>query len=153
MRAHSSQPFPIHYLQILKDFIKPTCLFQLIPNLSRFLKYVFIDDPVSSLDENHLIELAVDIAKLIKLSKSELKFVITTHSPLFYNVLWNELNNKVTETQPDGTNKRTYNPDKEFKKYRFDKKADGLFQIEEQSSDSPFSYHLFLLSEIQLRAF
>lgn len=30
------------------------------------LKYIFIDDPVTSLDENHLIELAVDLAYLIK---------------------------------------------------------------------------------------
>jgi len=30
------------------------------------LKYVFIDDPVSSLDDNHLIELAVNLATLIK---------------------------------------------------------------------------------------
>ena len=29
------------------------------------LEYVFIDDPVSSLDENHLIELAVNLASLI----------------------------------------------------------------------------------------
>lgn len=60
------------------------------------LEYIFIDDPVSSLDENHLIELAVNLAGLIKSSKSsELKFIITTHSPLFYNVLFNELNRKV----------------------------------------------------------
>ncbi|EHD1543293.1 anticodon nuclease, partial [Escherichia coli] len=37
------------------------------------LEYVFIDDPVSSLDDNHLIELAVDLAGLIKSSKSTLK--------------------------------------------------------------------------------
>jgi len=55
------------------------------------LEYVFIDDPVSSLDENHLIELAVSLAGLIKTSPSDLKFVITTHSPLFYNVLHNEI--------------------------------------------------------------
>lgn len=48
------------------------------------LEYVFIDDPVSSLDDNHLIELAVNLAQLIKESKSDLKFVITTHNPLFY---------------------------------------------------------------------
>ena len=54
------------------------------------LEYVFIDDPVSSLDDNHLIELAVNLAQLIKDSKSDLKFVITTHNPLFYNVLHNE---------------------------------------------------------------
>mgnify|MGYP003636057953 FL=1 len=34
------------------------------------LEYVFIDDPVSSLDENHLIELAVNLAGLIKSSNS-----------------------------------------------------------------------------------
>lgn len=54
------------------------------------LEYVFIDDPVSSLDDNRLIELAVNLAKLIKRSQSELKFIITTHNPLFYNVLHNE---------------------------------------------------------------
>lgn len=57
------------------------------------LEYIFIDDPVSSLDENHLIELAVNIADLIKKSPSRLKFIITTHNPLFYNVLHNSLNN------------------------------------------------------------
>ena len=113
------------------------------------LEYVFIDDPVSSLDDNHIIELAVDLAVLVKSSNSDLKFVITTHSPLFYNVLCNELNNKTYDEQPDGTYKRTYNPDNELKKYRLDKKADGLFQMIVQRTDSPFSYHLFLLSEIQ----
>lgn len=58
------------------------------------LAYVFVDDPVSSLDENHLIELAVNLAGLIKSSQSDLKFIITTHSPLFYNVLFNEFSNK-----------------------------------------------------------
>ena len=47
------------------------------------LEYVFIDDPVSSLDENHLIELAVDLAQLIKSNESVIKFIITTHNPLF----------------------------------------------------------------------
>ena len=58
------------------------------------LEYIFIDDPVTSLDENHLIELAVDLAGLIKSSKSNLKFIITTHNPLFYNVLYNEFKNE-----------------------------------------------------------
>jgi hypothetical protein len=114
------------------------------------LEYVFIDDPVSSLDDSHLIELAVDLAGLIKASTSDLKFIITTHSPLFYNVLCNELNNKAYQKQADETFKLSYNPNKEFKKYRLEKQADGLFQILDQSTDSPFSYHLFLLSELQL---
>ena len=114
------------------------------------LEYVFIDDPVSSLDDSHLIELAVDLAGLIKSSKSDLKYVITTHSPLFYNVLCNELSNKAYEKQPDETYKLSYNPNKEFKKYRLEKQADGFFQILDQPTDSPFSYHLFLLSELQV---
>ena len=55
------------------------------------LEFVFIDDPVSSLDDNHLIELAVDLAQRIKTNESTVKFIITTHNPLFFNVLCNEL--------------------------------------------------------------
>ncbi|MDL9866167.1 AAA family ATPase [Escherichia coli] len=113
------------------------------------LEYVFIDDPVSSLDDNHLIELAVDLAGLIKSSKSTLKFIITTHNPLFYNVLYNELSNKAYEKQANGEDILSYNAKREFKKYRLEKQADGLYQILEQKTDSPLSYHLFLLSEIQ----
>ena len=104
------------------------------------LKYVFIDDPVSSLDENHLIELAVNIAELIKSSQSELKFIITTHNPLFYNVLYNEFNN------PD----KSYGyKAKHSVKRRLEKMNDGTYLLVEQSTDSPFSYHLFLLTELE----
>lgn len=96
------------------------------------LDYIFIDDPVSSLDDSHLIELAVNTAELIKSSTSELKFIITTHNPLFYNVLFNEFN-RVKST----------------KKMRLEKLNDGTFSIGELASDSPFSYHLFLLAELE----
>ncbi|WEX89035.1 AAA family ATPase [Sinorhizobium garamanticum] len=103
------------------------------------LEYVFIDDPVSSLDENHLIELAVNLARLIKSNQSGLKFIITTHNPLFYNVLFNEL----------ASDEKTLNyKSKFFGKYRLDKIEDGTFHLEEQSNDSPFSYHLFLMNEL-----
>ncbi len=102
------------------------------------LEYVFIDDPVSSLDENHLIQLAVDLAQLIKSSESGIRFVITTHNPLFYNVLYNELNSD------DGSYKK-----KGFDKYRMTKFEDGSFQLITQASDSPFSYHLYLKSELE----
>jgi wobble nucleotide-excising tRNase len=104
------------------------------------LEYVFIDDPVSSLDDTHLIELAVNIAELIKSSQSELKFIITTHNPLFYNVLFNEFNN---------ANSTSGYRAKHAKKWRFEKLIDGTFSLVDQSNDSPFSYHLFLLSEIE----
>jgi len=96
------------------------------------LEYIFIDDPVSSLDDTHLIELAVNISELIKSSHSDLKFIITTHNPLFYNVLFNEFN-RVKKT----------------KKWILEKLNDGTFSINELESDSPFSYHLFLLAELE----
>lgn len=96
------------------------------------LKYIFIDDPVSSLDDTHLIELAVNISELIKSSTSDLKFIITTHNPLFYNVLFNEFN-RVRRT----------------KKWILEKLSDGTFALNELESDSPFSYHLFLLAELE----
>lgn len=103
------------------------------------LKYVFIDDPVSSLDENHLIELAVNIAELIKSSQSELKFIITTHNPLFYNVLYNELELK--------------KKNKEGKECCFllDKKDDGTYELNGKLGDSnkSFSYHNYLRQVLQ----
>lgn len=95
------------------------------------LEYVFIDDPVSSLDDNHLIEVAVNLAGLIKSSKSDLKFILTTHSPLFYNVLFNELNNKTC--------------------YMLERFKDGSFTLTEKPGDSnkSFSYHLHLLQTIE----
>ena len=90
------------------------------------LNYIFIDDPVSSLDENHLIQLAVDLAKLIKDTQSEIKFIITTHNPLFYNVLYNEIGNKAC--------------------YMLRRNENETVELEEKdgSSNKSFSYHLFL---------
>jgi hypothetical protein len=95
------------------------------------LQFVFIDDPVSSLDDNHLIELAVNIAELIKSSQSNLKFIITTHNPLFYNVLFNELGNKTC--------------------YMLNKLEDGTYDLDLKNGDSnkSFSYHLFLKQTIE----
>ena len=97
------------------------------------LEYVFIDDPVSSLDENHLIELAVNLAELVRTVPADLKlkFIITTHSPLFYNVLHNELNNKAC--------------------YLLKCFEDGTFSLKEKQGDSnhSFSYHLYLKQTLE----
>lgn len=96
------------------------------------LQYVFIDDPVTSLDDNFLIKLAVDLGELIKNSKNpQLKFIITTHSPLFYNVLFNQFKKD------------------QYEKYVLNKTEDRKYELKRQSSDSPFSYHLFLKKEIE----
>jgi len=123
-------------------------------NKFNHLEYVFIDDPVSSLDDNHLIELAVNISRLIKNSRSKLKFIITTHNPLFYNVISNELNNNIPNPlfikgeQNAGLKRWIYNSDDSIK-YRFVKFADGNFNLDPLGRKIPFSYHLQLLREIQ----
>lgn len=109
------------------------------------LKYIFIDDPVSSLDDRKIIEMAVDLASLIKESKFEkttetvhessgLKFIITTHHPLFFNVLFNELKGDscsrfVLEHKLDLTT------------------GDETYHLKE-TSDSPFAYHLKVIDII-----
>ncbi|EQA53770.1 anticodon nuclease [Leptospira kmetyi] len=95
------------------------------------LEYIFIDDPVSSLDENHLIQLAVNLGQLIKSAPPDVKFIVSTHSPLFYNVLYNEVGTKSG-----------------YILSRFD---DGTFELEEKKGDSnkSFSYHLHIKKLIQ----
>lgn len=98
------------------------------------LTYVFIDDPVTSLDENHLIELAVNLSELIKSSKFEvnkLRFIITTHNINFYNVMYNETKQK------NG--------------YILKRLEDNTFELDEIKGDSnsSLSYHLYLKSELE----
>lgn len=106
------------------------------------LEFVFIDDPVSSLDDNHLIELAVDVAQRIKRNDSQVRFIVTTHNPLFFNVLVNELGSE------EKTEHYHWRP-KWFSKSRLERSEDGTYELIEQPNDSPFSYHLHLLSLLE----
>ena len=58
-----------------------------------WVKYLYIDDPISSLDEHNAIAVANHLAALLKRPDSRLKTVISTHHTLFFNVLCNELSN------------------------------------------------------------
>lgn len=106
------------------------------------LEYVFVDDPVSSLDDNHLIQLAVELALLIKSNESGIKFIITTHNPLFFNVLCNEFGS-------DEKTERHSWKSKGFSKSRLEKNDDGSFDLPGQPNDSPFAYHLHLISQLE----
>ncbi|WP_404349552.1 AAA family ATPase [Sutcliffiella horikoshii] len=97
------------------------------------LQYIFIDDPISSLDDNHAISVAIDLAKLIKdsdLEKNGIRFILTTHHALFYNVLYNELKMKSAS------------------KYTL-LKSESIFELKPQSNDSPFGYHLVVKEELK----
>lgn len=58
----------------------------------KWVKHIYIDDPISSLDEHNAIAVANHLAQLLKGTDSQLKTVISTHHTLFFNVLCNELN-------------------------------------------------------------
>lgn len=99
-----------------------------------WVKYLYIDDPISSLDDNNSIAVASDLAQLLKKSKSrQLKTVISSHHSLFFNVMWNEFKSSKSTY-------RTY----------FYHRATGTERYTLQSTeDTPFFEHVAMLSELK----
>ncbi len=74
------------------------CFFLAIANLALdeseaydWVKYIYIDDPITSLDEQNAITVASNLAKMLKTYEGECRFIVSTHHNLFFNVLFNEL--------------------------------------------------------------
>ena len=106
-----------------------------------WVKYVFIDDPISSLDENNAIAIAHNLAQLIKKdNKSSLKIIISTHHTLFFNVLCNEFKNQFI--------KKTKTADKYFLSYNKKNNSYDLKNINE----TPSFYHIAMLAELKKAA-
>lgn len=101
-----------------------------------WVKYIYIDDPVSSLDENNAIAIACDLCNLLVKKDEEskhivsIKTVISTHHSLFFNVLFNEFGRKVKN-----------------KKYFLHSKED-TYSLQ-NTSDTPFFHHIATLSELK----
>ncbi|MEC5344241.1 AAA family ATPase [Brenneria populi] len=96
-----------------------------------WVKYLYIDDPISSLDDNNAIAVASDLAQLLKRGKDKLKIVISSHHGLFFNVMCNELK-KLSH-----------------KKYFFhSEKTLGKYTLR-ATDDTPFLHHVAMLSELQ----
>lgn len=94
------------------------------------IQYIFIDDPISSLDDNHAIDIALKLKHIIGSSKNEnLHFIISTHHSLFYNVLHTEMS--------------------KAKKFWFSKNEDKYLVIELANNETPFGYHLMLKDELK----
>jgi len=97
-------------------------------------EYVIIDDPVSSIDDTKLISMVIDLIQMIDISQNKnLKFLITTHHALFYNVFFN-----------------TFKQKRDYKsKFHVLTKNDTVLKLSEQRSDSPFGYHFVVKNELQ----
>lgn len=59
-----------------------------------WVKYIYIDDPVSSLDESNAVGIANHLVRMLTESSEGPGVVISTHHVLFFNVLFNELKGK-----------------------------------------------------------
>lgn len=93
------------------------------------IEYIIIDDPVSSIDDTKIISIAIMLAKAIRSCKNNnIKFLITTHHALFYNVILNSFKKE----KQSGV----------FESYSLLKDS-GVLKLSRQN-DSPFGYHLIL---------
>ena len=105
-----------------------------------WVKYVYIDDPISSLDEHNTITVASDLASIIKGTENGVKFVISTHHGLFFNVMFNELKGK---RAPDDNN------DIRRKAYILHRPNDTLTYTLQDTAESPFLHHVAVLAELK----
>jgi wobble nucleotide-excising tRNase len=99
-----------------------------------WVKYLYIDDPISSLDDNNAIAVACDLAKLLRKGKDRWKVVISSHHALFFNVVCNEL-----KKLP-------------HKKYFLHRPKLGNEYTLRSTDDTPFFHHVAMLSELQTAA-
>ena len=95
-----------------------------------WVKYIYIDDPISSLDDNNVIAIASHLANLM--SDADIKVIISSHHTLFYNVLCNEIKN----------------PERLF--FFFFSKT-GLYILKD-TGNTPLFYHVALLKELKKAA-
>jgi hypothetical protein len=114
------------------------------------MKYLYIDDPISSLDDNNAIAVACDLAQLLRRAASRkdqngapapIKVVFSSHHALFFNVMCNELG-RAKEGEPRVTHKRYFlhRPN-----------GDGAYTLR-ATEDTPFFHHVASLAELQLAA-
>lgn len=111
-----------------------------------WVKHLYIDDPVSSLDDNNAIAMACDLSELLRNAatrrdvngeQNPLKTLFSSHHALFFNVMCNELGRK-TEDQEKLKIKRYFlhRPDSE-----------GVYTLR-ATQDTPYFHHVATLAEL-----
>lgn len=95
-----------------------------------WVKYVYVDDPISSLDDNNVIAVASHLARLM--SDNDVKVIVSSHHALFFNVLCNEISNAEQMFLQRNTTNDTY--------------------ILKDTRKTPFFHHVALLKELKKAA-
>tara|TARA_Y100001937_G_scaffold89915_1_gene121615 strand:+ start:13379 stop:14674 length:1296 start_codon:yes stop_codon:yes gene_type:complete len=98
-----------------------------------WVKFIYIDDPISSLDENNAIAVAHHLATMFKKhhddnENSDIRAIVSSHHTLFFNVMCNEWGNAE----------------------RFYLSAeDGVYLLKELHGDNARIYHVAMLKELK----
>lgn len=113
----------------------------------QWVKHLYIDDPISSLDDNNAIAVACDLAALLRKAaarrdtnggQGSLRTIFSSHHALFFNVMCNELG-RLREDQEKVKIKRYFlhRPDSE-----------GVFTLR-ATGDTPYFHHVATLAELR----
>lgn len=98
-----------------------------------WVKYLYIDDPISSLDDNNAIAVASDLAQLLHTGRKKIKAVVSSHHGLFFNVMWNEFRRL---------------PGK-YKTHFYHRAKDSDIYTLRATDETPFFHHVSVLSELK----
>lgn len=92
-----------------------------------WVKYIYVDDPISSLDDNNAIAVASHLAALMK--GEGVKVIVSSHHTLFFNVLCNEISRA--------------------EQLFLQKSKDNTMYILKDTTKTPFFHHVALLKELK----
>ncbi|WP_304345151.1 AAA family ATPase [Campylobacter showae] len=92
-----------------------------------WVKYIYVDDPISSLDDNNVIAVASHLAALMK--GEGIKVIVSSHHTLFFNVLCNEISRA--------------------EQLFLQKSKDNATYILKDTTKTPFFHHVALLKELK----
>ena len=115
-----------------------------------WVKHLYIDDPISSLDDNNAIAVACDLADLLRKAADRrsvtdepdpLRVIFSSHHALFFNVICNELSRR-----REGQNKVKV---KRYFLHRPD--AEGRYTLR-ATGDTPHFQHVATLAELRARS-
>jgi hypothetical protein len=92
-----------------------------------WVKYIYIDDPISSLDDNNAIQVANHLGLLLK-NSNDIKIVISSHHALFFNVMCNELKSAL--------------------RYMLCSHDGNIKYVLKDTKDTPFFHHVSMLAKL-----
>lgn len=101
----------------------------------RWVEYIYIDDPISSLDEHNAIAVASHMVQLLTGADRQIETVISTHHTLFFNVVSNELREELRNR-------------KASQHFLSRGQTPGSYLLRKQEGDTPFFHHVAALAQL-----